>query len=1043
MIFRIPRPGQDNPGGGRRPWALVRSLALAGTLLASSLTGAAVALQPAGAAGVAPAMGPVDPTTNFPTWYGDSNGTRLELCLDGAPNCLAAAGDLVAPDGEAFYFDATSDLPTPAGKSLLTLGTEAAYAGPGVGQESVFNRTRIRINTPSTGSYTVTWPYGKKTYDVTDVSPFKFEINETIDLGCIAAPPDNTCNDATAPNFSDVTSSLQPFLKWDPAVGDAPPAGFLGDAVTPHKVVGSPLGTNVFRVDGPNIGGPGINTIQNTLFVVQGKVAGPLASTPSKAALGTADVLGLPTTQTITLRNLGSAPLTVASATIDPASANPTDFAVSGNTCGAALALDATCTLTVSFTPSASGARSANLLVTHNQIRSPLSIPLKGFGRVAGTAAAVSLSPAGLDYGSVHVGSESPEQVVQVTNTGTAPLNISKVALAGANPGEFRLTADCTDQRVDPGLSCPVGVAFAPAHGGARAATLVITDDAATSPQSVALTGTGAAGLVAVGPIDPATHFPTYYQDSNGLALENCLAGAPNCLAAATDITPGTPGATGESFYFDATSSMTLPNGGKAGLVLATEAAFATGDPVAGQEMTFTRIRFNATAGLVPGAQYKVTHPYGVDLYQAVTAGSVARNAGTTDVGCLAPPCGDFSQLLSSRVGPFLQWDPAVAPAAPAGFIGDAATDHPVIGSPFGTNIFRIEGPDVNPTPQKDLCPSLVKPADYPLANCIETKLFVVQGKIGNPAPAPAPAPGTDTVAPTVSISAPAAGATVSGTVNLTASAADNVGVSSVQFQLDGLNLGAAATFSPYTTSWNTTTATNGAHTLTAIAKDASGNATTSTPVTVTVSNGAAAGDTTAPTVSISAPANGATVSGRAVAVSATAADNVGVSSVQFNLDGAPLGAAVTAAPYTTTWNTTRTTNGPHTLTAVASDLAGNTTTSATVTVTVSNTTAPTASLSTTAMNFGQVAVGKTGTSTVTLKNTGTAPLNISNIAIGGTSPFTISSKTCGTTLAVGASCNVTVAFKPTAAAAYTDTLTFTDDAAPGTQSVKLSGSGK
>ena len=131
---------------------------------------------------------------------------------------------------QAFYFDATADLNTNGGKSLLVLATEAAYAGPGVGQESVFNRTRIRINTPSTGKYTVTWPYGKKDFTVASVDPGKFEINETIDLGCIAAAPDNTCNDGLTPDFKDVTSSLQPFLKWDPAVAPAAPVGFLGDA---------------------------------------------------------------------------------------------------------------------------------------------------------------------------------------------------------------------------------------------------------------------------------------------------------------------------------------------------------------------------------------------------------------------------------------------------------------------------------------------------------------------------------------------------------------------------------------------------------------------------------------------------------------------------------------------------------------------------------------------------------------------------------------------------------------------------------------------
>ena len=91
--------------------------------------------------------------------------------------------------------------------------------------------------------------------------------------------------------------------------------------------------------------------------------------------------------------------------------------------------------------------------------------------------------------------------------------------------------------------------------------------------------------------------------------------------------------------------------------------------------------------------------------------------------------------------------------------------------------------------------------------------------------------------APTVSVSAPAAGATVSGTTPVSADAADNIGVAGVQFTLDGANLGAEDTSAPYSVSWNTTTATNGAHTLRAIARDAAGNTTTSSPVSVTVSN--------------------------------------------------------------------------------------------------------------------------------------------------------------------------------------------------------------
>lgn len=93
-----------------------------------------------------------------------------------------------------------------------------------------------------------------------------------------------------------------------------------------------------------------------------------------------------------------------------------------------------------------------------------------------------------------------------------------------------------------------------------------------------------------------------------------------------------------------------------------------------------------------------------------------------------------------------------------------------------------------------------------------------------------------DTVAPTVSLTAPNGGATVSGSVQVTAQADDNVAVTGVQFLLDGSPLGAEDTTSPYAVSWDTTTATNGSHVLTARARD-SVNATTSAPVSVTVSN--------------------------------------------------------------------------------------------------------------------------------------------------------------------------------------------------------------
>jgi len=191
-----------------------------------------------------------------------------------------------------------------------------------------------------------------------------------------------------------------------------------------------------------------------------------------------------------------------------------------------------------------------------------------------------------------------------------------------------------------------------------------------------------------------------------------------------------------------------------------------------------------------------------------------------------------------------------------------------------------------------------------------------------------------DATPPAVAISTPATGTRVFDTVLVSASASDNVRVDSVQFLLDGVSLGAADTAAPYELSWPTTTAANGPHTVIVLARDAGGNETTGS-INVTVSN-----DTAAPSVAVTSPVAGSTVAGTG-ALMATASDDAEVIGVQFRLDGAPLGAEDTAAPYELLWNTAALTNGPHTVTAVARDAAGRQATAASIDVTVLNDAAP------------------------------------------------------------------------------------------------------
>ena len=197
----------------------------------------------------------------------------------------------------------------------------------------------------------------------------------------------------------------------------------------------------------------------------------------------------------------------------------------------------------------------------------------------------------------------------------------------------------------------------------------------------------------------------------------------------------------------------------------------------------------------------------------------------------------------------------------------------------------------------------------------------------------PAKPPVPDTTAPTVTLTAPAAGAEVTGTFELSATASDDVGVAGVVFRLDGIEIGNAPT-APFAVSWDSTGTASGAHVLTATAVDTAGNeASSSAGVMVT-------NDTAAPAVTIVSPSSGARVAGM-ITVSAAASDNVAVAGVQFTIDGASLGAERTRAPYDVAWNSGSVANGAHVLGAIARDAAGNRR-GASVTVTVANdTTAP------------------------------------------------------------------------------------------------------
>ncbi len=190
--------------------------------------------------------------------------------------------------------------------------------------------------------------------------------------------------------------------------------------------------------------------------------------------------------QSFTLTSSGSAPLNITSIAIT--GTNSGDFALaSGTTCpqtGGTLAVGANCTLSITFTPSGTGGRSAAVTITDNAGGSPHTVSLTGTGAQPGPA--VSLSPASLSFSGQNVGTTSSAQSVTLSNTGTAPLTI-----ASLNPsGDFALTSTCGTS-VAPRASCAINVTFTPTTGGTRTGSITISDNAPGSPQTVALSGTG------------------------------------------------------------------------------------------------------------------------------------------------------------------------------------------------------------------------------------------------------------------------------------------------------------------------------------------------------------------------------------------------------------------------------------------------------------------------------------------------------------------------------------------------------------------------
>jgi hypothetical protein len=243
----------------------------------------------------------------------------------------------------------------------------------------------------------------------------------------------------------------------------------------------------------------GIRT--GTITVLNNSPGGPqsmvLSGTGTSASSGSGPLVGLSPTgltfaaqpigspgplQTVTLTNTGAAALAISNV------AASGDFS-QGNTCGSALAAGRSCAINVAFTPTAVGTRTGTLTITDSAPGSPHAVFLTGTG--TSIAPAVTLSPSSIVFGIQPLGVASSTITASVINSGGTTLTISSLSISG----EFSETDTCKSP-IPAGGSCTVNVVFAPSAVGTRTGSITIVDSAASSPQMLALSGTGVSGEV-------------------------------------------------------------------------------------------------------------------------------------------------------------------------------------------------------------------------------------------------------------------------------------------------------------------------------------------------------------------------------------------------------------------------------------------------------------------------------------------------------------------------------------------------------------------
>jgi len=323
-----------------------------------------------------------------------------------------------------------------------------------------------------------------------------------------------------APPANFAGAAALPFLVYDPSslnLLSTPPiqlagANFLNglpDPQAPFVYLGNSgpttYGISVYQVDlstglpsQPSpISSPFFpQTVLSPLFVTveqtgQGIQGPTLGASPASLTFGSTTTGQSSNAQTIVLKSLGSQSVSLTS--IQISGANAADFSETDNCIASpVLPTNHTCSISVIYAPAAAGASQATLFISDNAAGSPQGITLLGTAVAPPPGApAVTLNPAAtLSFpGTPTQGTSTSPQIITLTNSGSAPLQVLSAVLSGFNAPDFSISADTCSGSIPANAACTISVVFTPQAAGVRTTTLTITDNAANLPQSITLNG--------------------------------------------------------------------------------------------------------------------------------------------------------------------------------------------------------------------------------------------------------------------------------------------------------------------------------------------------------------------------------------------------------------------------------------------------------------------------------------------------------------------------------------------------------------------------